>query len=66
MDGSVPPPRVVEYDPVTGIPSEFNEYLPQSSDEYKRYLLQSLCIVNCAQLGYEILMDAMHNTPKAA
>lgn len=36
MDSSVPAPKVVAYDPITGIPSEFNEYLPQSSDEYKR------------------------------
>eukprot|EP00955_Chlamydomonas_euryale_P088947 364426-Chlamydomonas_euryale.AAC.13 len=32
-----PPPVVVEYDPVTGVPSEFNEYLPKDSEEYKRW-----------------------------
>lgn len=30
-------PRVVEYDPVTGVPSEFNEFLPKDSEEYKRW-----------------------------
>lgn len=30
-------PLVVQYDPVTGVPSEFNEYLPKDSDEHKRY-----------------------------
>eukprot|EP00877_Chromochloris_zofingiensis_P012849 jgi/Chrzof1/7818/Cz02g37200.t1 len=34
---STPAPRVVEYDPVTGVPSEFNEYLPKDSEEYKRW-----------------------------
>lgn len=27
---------VVEYDPVTGIPSEFNDFLPKDTDEFKR------------------------------
>jgi hypothetical protein len=31
-----PPPLAVEYDAVTGIPAEFNEYLPSNCDEYKR------------------------------
>ena len=31
-----PPPLAVEYDPITGIPAEFNEYLPSNCDEYKR------------------------------
>lgn len=26
----------VQYDPLTGVPSEFNEYLPKDSEEYKR------------------------------
>lgn len=30
-------PRVVEYDPVTGVPSEFNEFLPHESQEYKKW-----------------------------
>jgi density-regulated protein DRP1 len=29
-------PRTVEYDPVTGIPSEFNDFLPKDCDEYKK------------------------------
>eukprot|EP00884_Botryococcus_braunii_P003284 jgi/Botrbrau1/12957/Bobra.154_2s0017.1 len=37
MDASVPAPRMVPYDPITGIPSEFNEYLPPNSEEYKRW-----------------------------
>jgi density-regulated protein len=37
MEGSVPAPKVVAYDPITGIPSEFNEFLPPNSEEYKRY-----------------------------
>ncbi|KAG1668815.1 hypothetical protein FOA52_004909 [Chlamydomonas sp. UWO 241] len=32
-----PPPCVVEYDAVTGVPAEFNEFLPKDSDEYKRW-----------------------------
>lgn len=31
-----PPPLAVEYDPITGIPAEFNEYLPSNCEEYKR------------------------------
>ena len=31
-----PPPLAVEYDPITGIPAEVNEYLPSHCDEYKR------------------------------
>ena len=31
-----PPPLAVEYDPITGIPAEYNEYLPSNCDEYKR------------------------------
>jgi density-regulated protein DRP1 len=30
-------PVIVEYDPTTGVPAEFNEYLPKDSDEYKRW-----------------------------
>ena len=29
-------PIKVEYDPITGVPSEFNQYLPKDSEEYKR------------------------------
>ena len=29
-------PIKVDYDPITGVPSEFNEYLPKDSDEYKK------------------------------
>lgn len=29
-------PLKVEYDPITGVPSEFNEYLPKDSEEYKK------------------------------
>jgi density-regulated protein len=32
-----PPPVVVTYDPLTGIPAEFNEYLPTNCDEFKRH-----------------------------
>lgn len=35
--GDVPAPLHVEYDPVTGVPSEFNEYLPPESAEYKKW-----------------------------
>ena len=31
-----PPPLDVDYDAVTGVPAEFNEFLPPSSDEYKK------------------------------
>jgi density-regulated protein DRP1 len=30
-------PKHVDYDPITGVPSEFNEYLPKDSDEYKKW-----------------------------
>eukprot|EP01026_Neomeris_dumetosa_P068655 TRINITY_DN67346_c0_g1_i4.p2 TRINITY_DN67346_c0_g1~~TRINITY_DN67346_c0_g1_i4.p2 ORF type:complete len:192 (-),score=39.16 TRINITY_DN67346_c0_g1_i4:207-782(-) len=33
----VPEPKVVEYDPITGIPAEFNEFLPKDSIEYKKW-----------------------------
>lgn len=34
----VPPaPVKVEYDPITGVPAEFNEFLPPDSLEYKRW-----------------------------
>ncbi|CAG9467362.1 unnamed protein product [Pedinophyceae sp. YPF-701] len=31
------PPLAVEYCPVTGIPAEFNDFLPKDTDEYKRW-----------------------------
>jgi hypothetical protein len=31
-----PPPFIVTYDPLTGIPAEFNEFLPTNCDEFKR------------------------------
>eukprot|EP00879_Flechtneria_rotunda_P000989 GHRR01001123.1.p1 GENE.GHRR01001123.1~~GHRR01001123.1.p1 ORF type:complete len:183 (+),score=65.81 GHRR01001123.1:148-696(+) len=36
-DRPTPAPKVVEYDPITGVPAEYNEYLPKDSDEYKRW-----------------------------
>jgi density-regulated protein DRP1 len=32
-----PPPLIVEYDPITGVPPEFNEFLPPDSVEYKKW-----------------------------
>ncbi|CAK0785357.1 hypothetical protein CVIRNUC_008564 [Coccomyxa viridis] len=32
-----PQPVKVEYDSITGVPSEFNEFLPKDSEEYKRW-----------------------------
>lgn len=32
-----PAPVVVEYDPITGVPSEYNEFLPADSAEYKKW-----------------------------
>ena len=29
-------PKKVQYDPITGVPSEYNEYLPKDSEEYKK------------------------------
>jgi len=29
-------PQTVEYDPVTGVPTEFNDFLPKDSEEYKK------------------------------
>ena len=29
-------PLKVQYDPITGIPAEYNEFLPKDCDEYKR------------------------------
>jgi density-regulated protein DRP1 len=34
---SVPAPLTVAYDPITGVPAEYNEHLPQDSAEYKRW-----------------------------
>lgn len=34
---ATPAPVVVEYDPLTGVPSEYNEYLPSDCIEYKRW-----------------------------
>lgn len=31
-------PQVVKYDSFTGVPSEFNEYLPKDCEEYKRWV----------------------------
>ena len=31
-----PPPVEVAYDPLTGIPAEYNEYLPNNCEEFKR------------------------------
>lgn len=40
-DGAAPPappaPVIVELDPITGVPAEYNEFLPQDSAEYKRW-----------------------------
>ena len=30
-------PRSVTYDPITGVPAEFNDYLPKDCEEYKKY-----------------------------
>ncbi len=35
--GATVAPRVVEYDPITGVPSEFNEYLPPDCPEFKKW-----------------------------
>ncbi|WIA31051.1 hypothetical protein OEZ86_001081 [Tetradesmus obliquus] len=43
----LPTPVIVEYDPVTGVPAEFNEFLPKDCDEYKRW--------KAAQAGPEAL-----------
>lgn len=32
-----PPPVVVEYDSITGVPAEYNEFLPHDTPEYKRW-----------------------------
>ena len=32
-----PPPLIVEYCPVTGLPPEYNDCLPKDSDEYKKW-----------------------------
>lgn len=29
-------PLKVVYDPITGVPSEYNEYLPKDCEEYKK------------------------------
>ncbi len=30
-------PVIVQYDPVTGVPAEYNEFLPKDSEEYKKW-----------------------------
>ena len=38
-------PVKVEYDPITGVPPEFNEFLPKDSEEYKRCCFaHTLCL----------------------
>jgi len=32
-----PPPVIVEYCPITGLPPEYNDCLPKDSDEYKKW-----------------------------
>ena len=34
---SPPAPQVVEYDRITGVPAEFNEFLPKDCEEYKKW-----------------------------
>ena len=36
-DETLPTPVVVVYDPVTGVPSEFNEFLPPECAEFKKW-----------------------------
>eukprot|EP00798_Chlamydomonas_sp_ICE-L_P014733 gene14733-20778_t len=36
-DPEAPPPKAVAYDPTTGVPAEFNEFLPKDSEEYKKW-----------------------------
>jgi density-regulated protein len=36
-EATAPTPVIVEYDPVTGIPSEYNEFLPHDSVEWKKW-----------------------------
>eukprot|EP00878_Enallax_costatus_P001516 GHUV01001667.1.p1 GENE.GHUV01001667.1~~GHUV01001667.1.p1 ORF type:complete len:212 (+),score=42.79 GHUV01001667.1:114-749(+) len=46
-EAAVLAPVVVEYDPITGVPAEFNEYLPPDTAEHKRW--------KAAQAGPEAL-----------
>eukprot|EP00193_Tetraselmis_chui_P014045 CAMPEP_0177779100 /NCGR_PEP_ID=MMETSP0491_2-20121128/16373_1 /TAXON_ID=63592 /ORGANISM="Tetraselmis chuii, Strain PLY429" /LENGTH=39 /DNA_ID= /DNA_START= /DNA_END= /DNA_ORIENTATION= len=36
MADAVPEPRVVEYCRITGVPAEFNDYLPPDCTEHKK------------------------------
>lgn len=35
-EGAAGLPKKVEYDPITGVPSEFNEYLLKDCEEYRK------------------------------
>ena len=39
--GPPPPPFQVAYCPITGIPPEYNEYLPKDSDEFRKWKVSS-------------------------
>lgn len=47
----LPAPQVVEYDPVTGVPSEFNEYLPKDCEEFKRWKANAAAALEGALLN---------------
>ncbi|PSC72312.1 translation machinery-associated 22 [Micractinium conductrix] len=49
-----PAPQVVEYDPVTGVPAEFNENLPKDSEEYKRWKASREAEVSGAMEGLSV------------
>ena len=46
-------PQAVQYDPFTGVPAEFNEYLPKDCEEYKRCaMLIGTC--SCSVLSHKL------------
>ncbi|EFN54758.1 hypothetical protein CHLNCDRAFT_134666 [Chlorella variabilis] len=53
-DGPSVQPLHVEYDPVTGVPSEFNDFLPKDCDEYKRWKASQEAGVSGAMAGLTV------------
>ncbi|KAL4452457.1 hypothetical protein ABPG75_008119 [Micractinium tetrahymenae] len=54
VEGPTVQPLQVEYDLITGVPSEFNEYLPKESEEFKRWKASQEAGVSGAMEGLTV------------
>ena len=62
------PPQVVEYDRITGVPSEFNEYLPKCACRGARRAQNCECsgpVCACMMADLQALMSAQPAVPTA-